>query len=46
MESFMKVDFIKYSILCLFSLINTGWARLIQSHSSARICFKLSGTSN
>ena len=24
----------------------TGRARLIQSHSSARICFELSGTSN
>ena len=26
--------------------MNTGLARLIRSHSSARICFKLSGNSN
>ena len=28
------------------SICDTGWERLIRSHSSARFCFKLSGNSN
>ena len=28
------------------NLSNTGWERLIRSHSSARFCFELSGNSN
>ena len=29
MEFFMKVDFIKYSILCLFSIINIWYFRKV-----------------
>ena len=38
-------DLPKLVTLCNYG-ITTGWERLIQSHSSARFCFELSGNLN
>ena len=41
-------SFIRYWLLISDDIVecNTGWARLIRSHSSARFSFELSGNSN
>ena len=42
----LKYDLQKHVEVRMFTLFNTGRARLIRSHSSARFCFELSGNSN
>ena len=42
----IKINSVHSAVHTKFTAANTGWERLIRSHSSARNCFEFSGNSN